>query len=113
MKEIAKQQEVFIVATTNYLQRQICEKGPNGKPGRSNKVYFENAFWFGLFNEILPEIFDSENSDKCLYKMYMHQSLRSFQFGLSESFTLKKLPPYEGTRVSIDPCIFLPVTNYN
>jgi hypothetical protein len=113
MKDFPIQQEILLVAHSKLVTSQLCSENSNSGKSLNEMDELENLLWFGLFDELLPDLFIKSSTGAVLYRMYIHISNSSYQFGLSESFTMEKLPPYTGIKFSIDPYIFLSVSNYN
>ena len=101
MKTIAIQQEIMLVPTSTFSQREWCNKsGSNKKNQLSHIEQLEEACWNGMLEEVLPEIIERSSSGRQLYLWHIRRS-ESLLMELSE-FPVSIEKP-----LSIDPFFFL------
>jgi hypothetical protein len=108
MKTSTIQQEILLVTTSTFSNRELCEKGNSGhKQSQSNIEQLEEACWNGLLDEWLPEIIAKPVDGKRLYLWHIRHGETFLQIELSE------LPLSVDKPFSIDTNFFLPALIMN
>ena len=63
MPEISHHQEVLLITSSSFAQRDLCEKDSiESLPGESNTEKMVRACWNGLLDDLLPELVANRNS---------------------------------------------------
>src|SRR5438874_9142908 len=102
------QQEILLVITTSFSQRQLCEKYPSGSNQHlSLWEQLEEACWNGLLDELLPEIMERQTLGKKLYLWHIWHGEVFLQIALSE------FPQLLEKQSSINSRLFLETIFYN
>ena len=108
MEKTTIQQEILLVTTNTFSQRQFCDKdAPNGNQSLSNTQMLEEACWNGMLKEMLPDVLAKTFSGKDLFLWHVRKGQSFLQIELSE-FPLKVDKHY-----SIDTTFFLSKTLCN
>ena len=97
------QQEILLVTSTTFSQKQLCEnESENDNANLSESEKLEKACWSGLLNDLLPEIIT--NKKLAIWRIGDSQS--SLQIELSAY-------PSKEKELSINPYYFLRAMRYN
>jgi hypothetical protein len=101
MGQTSTQREILLLTGTSFSARQWCEKDESEKKTMSDVERLQNACWYGLVKDILPELFKQDGE---LNKTYLWQIVEGKSFlelDMGET-------PFEKDRFfSIDPYSFL------
>src|SRR5687768_13380991 len=104
MKNHPIQQEIMLVTSTTFSQRQLSQKEASETCQHlSLTAQIEEACWNGLLKELLPEIIETLPSGKNLYIWNIRPSKYLLQINLSE------YPLLLEKEFSIDPCLVLSI----
>jgi len=108
MGQTSTQREILLMTGTSFTSRQwnIKDESPD-KNNKSEKERLEEACWFGVVKEILPELFhQSANEGKAfLWQIMEGKSFLELDMG--------EAPFEKDTFFSIDPYSFLNETHFN
>jgi len=108
MKTDTINQEILLVTTTTFANKEWCEKNAEeGIHHQSPIEQLEEACWNGLLDELLPEIIE---------KSVLGKSLSMWQIRQGKSFLEIELGEYPVSienYFSLDPYSFLPIMVYN
>ena len=104
MKTNSTQQEILLMTKGSFAQKQWCKKEHDAERNLTPEENIEEACANGLIQELLPEIFNSDN------KMYLWQMHPGFSFLQLE---LGELPLAIQKEFSLDPHNFLSTVSYN
>ncbi|MDQ3844451.1 MAG: hypothetical protein M3342_10625 [Bacteroidota bacterium] len=108
MENVAVQQEILLVTTTTFSQREWCGRDEQDARCRlSPPEALENACWNGLLAELLPEILVKSPAGKRLILWNIRQGKSSLHLELSE------FPLHAEHRYSIDASYFIPTQCIN
>ena len=92
---------------TSFSSRQWCNK--DGSPDKRNlteKEKLEEACWYGLVKEMLPELFRQSGNDEKVFLWQIAEGNSFLELDMAEA-------PFEKDRFySIDPYSFLDSKNY-
>src|SRR6266850_8018225 len=104
MKRNNTQQEVLLITGTTFSSREWCEKDASSNSNQlSEKQRLEEACWSGLLQEMLPEIFTTEERKKILYLWQILEGSSFIELQLGE------FPTAKNKYFSINPYSFLPL----
>ena len=108
MKPNSTQQEILLITGTSFASRQWCGKDGSEKNNRlSEKDQLEEACWYGLIKEMLPELFEQNGTDKNLFLWQVREAASFLELDLGE-FSSEK-----DKFSSIDPYSFLGMKSCN
>ena len=108
MEAIYTQQEILLMTGTSFSSRQWCEKdGAEDKKMLTEKERLEEACWYGLVKEMLPELFRKVEKDKKLFLWQISEGKSFLELDLGE------IPLEKDRFYSIDPYAFLESKNYS
>jgi hypothetical protein len=108
MKNNTSQLEILLVANTSLTRREMCEKEASaGSSNLSAEEQFEQACWYGLMNDLLPEIKQPAILSQKYFIWHIRQGQSLLQIQLSDSIVIME------TQDSIDPWLFLSPTSNN
>ena len=97
MPEISNHQEVLLVTTSSFAQRDLCEKESiDTPPGESDTEKMVRACWNGLLDDLLPELVANRNS-RGLYLIDVSKLQQSLLIRMSTT------PTEINNEFSIDP----------
>lgn len=101
-------QEILLVTSNTFSQRQFCEidTPANSRPLSFNQK-IEEACWNGMLSEMLPEVLEKTKEGKALFLWHVRQGKSFLQLELSE------FPVKVDKAHSIDTTFFLAEVNYN
>jgi hypothetical protein len=108
MKTEIIQQEILLMATTTFSNRQWQYKdAPQSGKTLSNHEKLEEACWNGLLDELLPEIVEKSSTGKQLYLWQVRHGNAFLEIELCE------YPMVIDHYLSIDPYCFADTINGN
>src|SRR5215210_1979951 len=85
MENFASHQEILLVTTSTFLQREWCEKETyHTQRQLSFQEALENACWNGVLAELLPETLVKSSTGKRLILWNIRQGKGSLHLQLSE-----------------------------
>ena len=101
-------QEILLLTGTSFSSRQWCEKdATEDKKMLTEKERLEEACWYGLVKEMLPELFSKIEDEKKMFLWQISEGNSFLELDLGET-------PFEKDRnYSIDPYEFLGAKNYS
>jgi hypothetical protein len=99
--------EILLNTDAHFLAKDWCPKNDADKPDtRSEKEKLEEACWNGVLREIMPELFETENSKNLtLWKVR--------DMGSYFELDLASYPAATDKYNSINPSLFLAVQEWN
>src|SRR5687768_8059410 len=101
MKKGSVQQEILLVATSTFSNREWCKKDMRESRNLSSMEQLEEACWNGLLEDSLPEIIEKSHTGKRLCLWHIRHGQSFLQIELCESpLTIEK-------KYSIDSTCFL------
>ena len=100
------QQEILLMTGTSFSTREWAQKDESGEQRRlTEKERLEEACWYGLIKEMLPELFRKEKERK-MFLWQISEGKSFLELDMGET-------PFEKDRFfSIDPYEFLDSKNY-
>ena len=103
MKHNNNQQEILLLATSGFSNRELCDRTNYESSLRQLSINdrLAEACWSGLLHEMFPEIIQHAESGKSLYIWEIRHADTSLQIRLSD------VPPVVESFFSIDPQYFL------
>ena len=102
METHSTQQEILLITGTSFASRQWCRNDGSGEDNRlSEKDQLEEACWYGLIKEMLPELFVQPEGAKNLFLWQVREGESFLELDMGE-FPLEK-----DKCLSIDPYSFL------
>ena len=110
MPQKAQVQEIVIVSSSRFANREYVEKSNGNLPDTSNKAKresFKDACWNGMLKDILPELFLHFSKDNNLFLWQMRECRNVFTVELAD------VPGDLDFQSSIDPYCFLELQEYN
>jgi hypothetical protein len=108
MKTNSTQQEILLITGTSFASRQWCGKDGTGKNNPlSEKDQLEEACWYGLVKEMLPELFVEPGSSKNLFLWQIREAASFLELDFGE------FPSEKDKFSSIDPYLFLGMRSEN
>ena len=102
MKKNFTQQEILLLTSTKFSQREWCEKDAAGNNTLSPTEQLQDACWNGILDEMLPEIMEKSAAGKKLFLWHVRHCKSFLEIELSES------SPVIEPNFSIDPYFFVP-----
>jgi len=108
MESSFTKQEILLLTGTSFSSRQWCEKDASEERKMlTEKERLEEACWYGLVKEMLPELFRKIEDEKKMFLWQISEGNSFLELDLGET-------PFEKDRFySIDPYEFLGAKNYN
>ena len=106
MKTTCTQQEILLITGTTFSSRQWCENNQNQYP-LTEKEQLQVACWNGLIRQVMPEVFNLNNSSKLLYLWQIREAGSFIELQLAE------FPAGKNKHFSIDPYSFLETQLHN
>jgi len=102
------QQEIMLITGTSFASRQWSEKdGSADKKMLTEKERLEEACWYGLVKEMLPELFRTTDNISKIFLWKISEGKSFLELDLGET-------PFKKERYySIDPYSFLDTKYYN
>lgn len=107
MKNDIIHQEILLMTTATYLQREWCKNNHTNHQYLSNADQLEEACWNGALDELLPEIIKETSTGIHLSLWHIRNGSSFLQLALSEC------PSIVENRFSIDVLLFGSAINYN
>ncbi len=107
MKQNATQQEILLLTTSRFSQREWCEKENNEQNFHSSAERLQDACWNGILDEMLPEIVEKSSTGKKLFLWHVRHCNAFLEIELSDA------SPVIDPGFSIDPYFFIPHTFLN
>lgn len=107
MKTKPINQEILLMTTTTFSQREWCEKDARNYKPSSVSERLEKACWNGLLDDMLPEIVAKSSKGKRLALWQITRFSSFLELELSESIL-----NYQEAR-SINPYLFVPTLSLN
>ena len=107
MKTDTVNQEILLVTTTTFANKEWCEKNAQEGTHQSPIEHLEEACWNGLLDELLPEIIEKSVFGKSL-SMWQIRQCKSFL-----EIELGEYPVSIENYFSLDPYSFLPMMVYS
>ena len=107
MKKESVQQEIILVATSTFSNREWCNNDKRKGKTLSSMEQLEEACWNGLLEESLPEIVEKSANGKSLYLWHIRHGRSFLQIELCE------FPVMIEKRYSIDSRAVLETVYYN
>src|SRR4051794_18524583 len=107
MKKHVIQQEVLLVTSTTFSDKQLCSMNEQEPNKLSKEDQLEAACWNGLLDDLLPEVMKKQCCGQKLYLWNVHQGTGCLQIQLGE-FSLAV-----ETAFSINTLFFLPALHFN
>ena len=103
MKHNNNQQEILLIATSGFSNRELCDKTSCENTSRQVSITdrLAEACWSGLLHEMIPDLIQRAESGKSLYIWEIRHAAASLQIRLSD------VPPMIESEFSIDPQYFL------
>jgi hypothetical protein len=108
MGQTSTQREILLMTGTSFTSRQwsIKDESPD-KNNKSEKERLEEACWFGVVKEILPELFHQSANEEKVFLWQIMEGKSFLELDMGES-------PFEKDRFfSIDPYSFLNEIHFN
>ena len=108
MEKTSTQQEILLLTGTKFSSRQWTEKdGSADKEKLTEKERLEEACWFGLVKEMLPELFNHSDKPAKIFLWQIVEGKSFLELDLGET-------PFKKDRFySIDPYSFLNEKHYS
>jgi hypothetical protein len=108
MGHTSTQQEILLLTGTSFSSRQWCQKDESNDKNRlTEKERLEEACWYGLVKEMLPELFRQSINDKKVFLWKILEGKSFLELDMAET-------PFKKDRFySIDPYSFLSETYYS
>lgn len=108
MKPNTSIQEILVMITTSFSQRQLCDTNTQDRPNNlSTKEQLEVACWNGLLPEMLPEVMHEPGSNE---KLFIWQvDVRESYLRISMAVCPTVLEEY----FALDPYVFLRTKRMN
>jgi len=106
MENTCTQQEILLITGTTFSSRQWCENNKDEYP-LTEKEQLQVACWNGLIRQVMPEVFNLNNSTKLLYLWQIREATSFIELQLAE------FPAGKNKHLSIDPYSFLTTQLYN
>ena len=97
-----RHQEIFLVTSTTFFQKQLCERIDSESHHTSHLQRLEVACWNGLLDEWFPEIIKRSTNGKNLCVAHIESARPFLKIELSVSIS------FFNNSFSIDPHRFLP-----
>jgi hypothetical protein len=107
MKKESIQQEIILVATSTFSNREWCTSESRTNRNFSLMEKLEEACWNGMLEAALPEIVEKSRTGKSLYLWHIRHGRSYLQIELCET------PESIEKRYSIDSKAYLETVNYN
>ena len=85
MKKESVQQEIILVATSTFSNREWCTNETRGNRNFSVMEKLEEACWNGMLEAALPEIVEKSHSGKSLYLWHIRHGRSFLQIELCET----------------------------
>jgi hypothetical protein len=101
------QREILLLTGTSFSSRQWSEKDESEKKAMSDVERLQDACWYGLVKDILPELF---REDSEINKIYLWQILEGKSF---LELDMGETPFKKDGFYSIDPYSFLSEQSYS
>jgi hypothetical protein len=108
MGQTSTQREILLMTGTSFTSRQwsIKDESPD-KNNKSEKERLEEACWFGVVKEILPELFHQSANEEKVFLWQLMEGKSFLELDMGEA-------PFEKDRFfSIDPYSFLNEIHFN
>ena len=102
MGHTSTQQEILLLTGTSFSSRQWCQKDESADKNRlTEKERLEEACWYGLVKEMLPELFRDSNNYKKVFLWKILEGKSFLELDMGET------PLNKDNFYSIDPYSFL------
>jgi hypothetical protein len=107
MGHTSTQQEILLLTGTSFSSRQWCGKDELEKSRLSEKERLEEACWYGLVKEMLPELFRQSTPENKVFLWKILEGKSFLELDMGET-------PFNKDRFySIDPYSFLSETSFS
>jgi hypothetical protein len=107
MGHTSTQQEILLLTGTSFSSRQWCQKDESTDKNLTEKERLEEACWFGLVKEMLPELFNQSTPENKVFLWKILEGKSFLELDMGET-------PFNKDRLhSIDPYSFLSETSYS
>lgn len=104
----ATQQEIILVSSSRFANRQYIEKDTtDNQQNQSREEKFREACWNGILKEILPELFLLSGNQSGMYLWQMREAQYILAMEMAEH------PSEIEWHLSIDPYYFLEVQPFS
>ena len=102
MKNIVRQQEILLAFNSSFLSKIYFDKCNAGSSDISIELEkIEEACWNGLLEEVLPEVFTANSTDRPIYIWKIREYNSMMEIEMSE------YPTGKDNYLSIDPYKFI------